>query len=97
MAKTIDLINSISDRFCIDKKIAKEITETLFDYMIEKLSKKERIEIRNFGSFQVKEKKNNLNWINKYSLCNQDFYNVLNYKMSNTIYLKLNQKTDQSH
>jgi nucleoid DNA-binding protein len=96
MAKTLDLIKSISDQFGIDPKISKEITETLFDYMIERLSEKERVEIRGFGSFQVKVKKNNLNWINKYSLCKQDFYNVLNYKMSNTIYLKLNQKTNQS-
>jgi nucleoid DNA-binding protein len=90
MAKTIDIVASIANRFDISSKDSKEIIETLFEYLVEKLSEKKRIEIRNFGSMVVKSKKNNLNWVNKYSLCKQNSYNVLNYKMSNTVHLKLN-------
>jgi integration host factor subunit beta len=89
MAKTIDLIKIIASKYNLSEKDSKEIINILFDYITIKLSEKDRIEIRNFGIFTLKSKKNNLNWTNKYSLCKQDFYNVINYKMSKNLYLKL--------
>jgi nucleoid DNA-binding protein len=90
MATRLDLVNIIANRHNITELDSKKIIEIIFEYLANQLSKKERIEIRNFGSFVVKSKKINLNWINKHSLCNKDFYNVINYKISSTLHLKLN-------
>ncbi len=90
MAKTNDLINVIASKHQITQSDSKEIIEIMFEYLKEKISEKQRVEIRNFGVFSMKDKKNNLNWINKHSLCNKDCYNVINYKMSHNLHLKLN-------
>jgi nucleoid DNA-binding protein len=90
MAKTSDLINSIANKYNLSIADSKEIITIIFEYLSQKLSEKERIEIRSFGVFTMNVKKNNLNWKNKYSLCQQSVYNVINYKMSNNIHLKLN-------
>jgi nucleoid DNA-binding protein len=89
MAKTLDLINLIANQYNLEQRDSKQIIEKLFEYLIQSLSDKERIEIRNFGTLSVKSKKNNLNWVNKYSLCKQEHYNILNYKMSSTLQKKL--------
>ena len=89
MAKTLDLINLIASQYKIDQQDSKQVIEKLFEYLSENLSNKERIEIRKFGTLNVTTKKNNLNWINKYSLCKQDHYNIINYKMSSNLQKKL--------
>ena len=54
MNKTI-LIKKVSEKVQIPANIAKVIVNTLFDSMRESLEKGERIEIRGFGSFKVRE------------------------------------------
>ena len=49
-----ELIMKVSERANVTQKVAKVIVDTLFDGMKESLEKGERIEIRGFGSFQVK-------------------------------------------
>ncbi len=90
MAKTTDIINNIANKYNLSIADSKEIITIIFEYLSQKLSEKERIEIRNFGVFTINIKKNNLNWKNKYSLCQQNVYSVINYKMSKNIHLKLN-------
>ena len=84
------MVKFISKKFDLDDNISKNILDEIFNHITEKLAANRRIEIRNFGSFQITRKKNNLNWINKYSLCKQDHYNVINFKMSKSIHQKLN-------
>lgn len=48
------LIKKISDKENIPLKAATSIVGTLFDSMIERLKKGDRIEIRGFGSFAVR-------------------------------------------
>ena len=49
-----DLIEILADRSNISIKEASEIVNTVFDAMTETLVKADRIEIRGFGSFVVK-------------------------------------------
>jgi integration host factor subunit beta len=49
-----ELINKVSEKANVTQKVAKVIVDTLFDGMIESLEKGERIEIRGFGSFVVR-------------------------------------------
>jgi integration host factor subunit beta len=50
-----DLINSLAVKKSLTFKKAEEVVNTVFDSMSEALSSDERIEIRGFGSFVVKE------------------------------------------
>jgi integration host factor subunit beta len=49
-----ELINKVSEQTNVTQKVAKVIVDTLFDGMKESLQKGERIEIRGFGSFMVR-------------------------------------------
>lgn len=51
------LINTLKDEADLSKKDAQEIVETFFDAITGTLSEGERVEIRGFGSFTVKEYK----------------------------------------
>ena len=50
-----NLIKKVSERMNIQPKAAKVIVETIFDEMRESLRKGERIEIRGFGSFALRQ------------------------------------------
>ena len=50
-----ELIIRVSEKADVTQKIAKVIVDTLFDGMRESLEKGERIEIRGFGSFVVRD------------------------------------------
>ena len=49
------LIKKVSERMNIQPRAAKVIVETIFDGMRESLQKGERIEIRGFGTFAVRQ------------------------------------------
>jgi len=49
------LIEKVSERVKIRSNVAKVIVDTIFDGMRESLEKGERIEIRGFGSFTVRD------------------------------------------
>ncbi len=49
------LIKKVSERMKIKPKASKVIVETIFDEMRESLQKGERIEIRGFGSFVLRQ------------------------------------------
>jgi integration host factor subunit beta len=49
-----ELITKVSEKANVTQKVAKVIVDTLFDGMKESLEKGERIEIRGFGSFVVR-------------------------------------------
>ncbi|RPJ09118.1 MAG: integration host factor subunit beta [Deltaproteobacteria bacterium] len=49
-----ELITKVSERANVTQKVAKVIVDTLFNGMRESLEKGERIEIRGFGSFVVR-------------------------------------------
>ncbi len=49
-----ELINKVSEQTNVTQKVAKVIVDTLFEGMKESLQKGERIEIRGFGSFMVR-------------------------------------------
>jgi integration host factor subunit beta len=49
------LIEKVSERVKIRSNIAKVIVDTIFDAMRESLEKGERIEIRGFGTFVVRD------------------------------------------
>ena len=49
------LIKKVSERMNIKPRAAKVIVETIFDEMRESLQKGERIEIRGFGSFALRQ------------------------------------------
>ncbi len=50
-----NLIKRVSERMKIPPRAAKVIVETFFDAMRESLEKGERVEIRGFGSFMVRQ------------------------------------------
>jgi integration host factor subunit beta len=52
-----DLINELKNRTSLSRKDSEKFVETFFDAISETLSKKERVEIRGFGSFTVKKYK----------------------------------------
>ena len=51
----VNLINALKDKTGIGKKSVKKITDTFFGTITKALSNDERVEIRGFGSFTVKE------------------------------------------
>jgi integration host factor subunit beta len=52
-----DLINALRDKTAISRKNSEKIVNTFFDAIKETLAKGERVEIRDFGSFTVKNYK----------------------------------------
>ena len=52
-----DLINSLKDKVALSRKDAGKVVDTFFDALKETLSKGDRVEIRGFGSFSVKNYK----------------------------------------
>ncbi|HMQ10277.1 MAG TPA: HU family DNA-binding protein [Oligoflexia bacterium] len=52
-----DLIENLSERINLPKRQAEMIVELIFDSMIEALQSGDRIEIRGFGSFKIKDYK----------------------------------------
>jgi len=55
--KSSDLINAIKDREDLSAKDAKRICDTFFSSIKDTLANGERVEIRGFGSFMVKDYK----------------------------------------
>jgi integration host factor beta subunit len=52
-----ELISRIAERFSyLTRKDAEIIIDTIFDTMVEALARNDRIEIRGFGSFKVKQR-----------------------------------------
>ena len=49
-----DLINKLAENHNISPNQAKKIVDLFFDTMIEALKDEERIEIRGFGSFEIR-------------------------------------------
>lgn len=52
-----DLIEQLSDKLRLPKGKAETVVNVMFDTMIEALQREERIEIRGFGSFEVRHYK----------------------------------------
>lgn len=52
-----DLINALKDKVPLSRKNAEKVVDTFFDALKETLAKGERVEIRGFGSFTVKNYK----------------------------------------
>ena len=52
-----DLINVLKDKVTLSRKDAGKVIDTFFDALKETLAKGERVEIRGFGSFSVKNYK----------------------------------------
>ncbi len=52
-----DLVNELKDKATLSKKDATEVIDIFFDKIAEILVKGERVEIRGFGSFTVKNYK----------------------------------------
>ncbi|MCA9787675.1 MAG: integration host factor subunit beta, partial [Candidatus Cloacimonetes bacterium] len=51
-----ELVEKLAERAKITKKRAEQVVNLVFDQMTEALKRGERIEIRGFGSFRVKER-----------------------------------------
>lgn len=51
-----DIIKTISDKFGIPHPKAREIVQCTFDSIIDILSEEQRLELRNFGVFQIKKR-----------------------------------------
>jgi len=49
-----DLINALKDKVALSRKEAGKVVDTFFDALKETLAKGDRVEIRGFGSFSVK-------------------------------------------
>ena len=49
-----DLVNKLKDKAALSKKDATEVVDIFFDKITEILVKGDRVEIRGFGSFMVK-------------------------------------------
>lgn len=52
-----DIILKVSDETNIKQIDVKKIVQKTFDYVIEALARGEKIELRNFGVFKVKQRK----------------------------------------
>ena len=52
-----DLISALKDKADLSMKVAEKIVETFFGEITSTLAKGERVEIRGFGSFTVKDYK----------------------------------------
>jgi integration host factor subunit beta len=58
MASKSDLVNKISEALTyLPKKDIEEAVVLVFDYLESELTKHNRIEIRGFGSFSIRERK----------------------------------------
>ena len=52
-----DIILKVSDETSLKQTDVKKIVQKTFDYMVEALVRGEKIELRNFGVFKVKQRK----------------------------------------
>ena len=52
-----DIVKKLSENMKLKKKIAEEVIATIFDSMKESLIKGDKVEIRGFGTFKVKNYK----------------------------------------
>jgi len=52
-----DLINALKDKVALSRKEAGKVVDTFFDALKDSLAKGDRVEIRGFGSFSVKNYK----------------------------------------
>ena len=52
-----DLINTLKDEAALSRKDAEKVVDTFFGSITEALASNERVEIRGFGSFTVKQYK----------------------------------------
>jgi nucleoid DNA-binding protein len=52
-----DIILKVADETQLKQTDVKKIVQKTFDYMIESLCRGEKIELRNFGVFKIKERK----------------------------------------
>lgn len=52
-----DLINALKDKVALSRKEAGKVVDTFFDALKETLANGDRVEIRGFGSFSVKNYK----------------------------------------
>ncbi len=52
-----DIVKKLSENMKLKKKIAEEVIDTIFDSMKESLIKGDKVEIRGFGTFKVKNYK----------------------------------------
>jgi len=52
-----DIVRKISETLDITQILAKEVVQMTFDLVIEAIEKEKRIELRNFGVFEIKERK----------------------------------------
>ena len=52
-----DIILKVSDDTNLKQTDVKKIVQKTFDYMVESLVRGEKIELRNFGVFKIKERK----------------------------------------
>jgi nucleoid DNA-binding protein len=52
-----DIILKVADETNLKQTDVKKIVQKTFDYMIEALVRGEKIELRNFGVFKIKERK----------------------------------------
>ena len=73
MAITKDLVNIVSDKInYLPKEDISLALNIVLDYLQSELVKQNRIEIRGFGSFSIRQRK----FINK-----EDLYNTIYYRM----------------
>ena len=52
-----DIVIKISDDTGIKQIIVKKVVQKTFDYIVDALSKGDRVELRNFGIFKTKERR----------------------------------------
>jgi integration host factor subunit beta len=52
-----EIVNAIAEDMKLTQAVVHEIVERVFDGIIESLEKERRIELRNFGVFEVKKRK----------------------------------------
>lgn len=52
-----DIVKTLADQFTLSQVDAKKVVQGTFDAIIETLLKEGRIELRNFGVFEVKTRK----------------------------------------
>ena len=55
-----DIILKISNETNLKQKIVKKIVQKSFDYIVEALARGEKIELRNFGVFKIKQRRSRL-------------------------------------
>jgi integration host factor subunit beta len=51
-----DLVGKVADEADMTKKDAEQLVEIIFDSIIDSLNKGEKIELRGFGSFRVRQR-----------------------------------------